>query len=623
MQLTPQLLQKYFGHPTRHKLLKEAEERYRELSVHADGTFPDRLVRERRPNESEHIYEYRRKIYEPKTKQPVGKVITELGKIRRSTDWSVSYDGTKRQPLVADGETLQEYCEENFPQFGSVGNWVFTLLLRKYLVDANAVMVVYPLNCKVKANEYVKPVPHIYHSDRVVEYIEDELLVVKLDPEAVPTPTGEYQAKAYLVANETEVRKYVQNTAGEYELDWQYAHKLGRLPVRKTGGIIRDMEGRYVLHESRISGMLPDLNEFVREYSDLQAEIVQHIFSERWEWASQQCTRCRSEHTGLSTGKVKSSGGKLIDCKECGGTGTTGISPYRKLVLRPANQNMGEQPAPIPPAGYIEKNTEIARLQDERLRKRTFDALAAINMQFLEQVPLSNSGVAKEVDRDALNNFVYSIAEDLVAMMDWLYLTIAQYRYGALVKTAAGIKAMLPKIAVPEKYDLLSATYLVDEIAKSKTSKINGIIVSALELDYVAKKFYNSPDTRDELQCVLRLDPLPQTTDDEKTARLQNGGIALEDYIISSNIQPFVRRALEEKSNFAHWPDGKKLELLREYAQEKLKAIGEGKAKPATDEEPVEEEVKPEVEEKPQEKEDNNPKEEELPALEDEEEKSL
>lgn len=46
------------------------------------------------------------------------------------------------------------------------------------------------------------------------------------------------------------------------------------------------------------------------------------------------------------------------------------------------------------------------------------------------KVPQNESGYAKDVDREELNNFAYACAEDIVWMMDKCYYLFAKYATG-------------------------------------------------------------------------------------------------------------------------------------------------------------------------------------------------
>ena len=220
------------------------------------------------------------------------------------------------------------------------------------------------------------------------------------------------------------------------------------------------------------------------------------------------------------------------------------------MIVRQTNSVEGQNPVPMPPAGFIEKDVEIIKLQKESVDSHIENGLASINFEFIASTPLSQSGTAKEVDKDELNNTVHSIAEDLVRCMDWSCYMIAKYRY-QLIYSEQDIKEMLPHIAVPEKYDILSSTHLEVQLKSLKDSKANPVIVNAVEAEYANKAFNNDPTIREMVELVLSLDPLANISEDDKMVRLSNAGITKLTYVISSNIQEFVERAISDDSDFA------------------------------------------------------------------------
>jgi len=250
------------------------------------------------------------------------------------------------------------------------------------------------------------------------------------------------------------------------------------------------------------------------------------------------------------------------------------------MVVRPSNEARGEQAAPIPPAGYIEKDVEIVKIQDERIDEHIHKALGSLNMQFLNQTPLNISGKGKEVDRDELNNFVHSVAQDLVRIAKRSMIIMAEYRYRISIKDEKVRKAIQPDIRVPQKFDLLSSTYLADEISQLKSSGANPVIIAALEKEYASKKFYNDPDVRDLLTLVLELDPLASISEEDKMIRKANRGITDTDYIISSNIMELVKELAKDEKFIAESRD-KQMEALKALAQAKQKEMNAAKVEQA------------------------------------------
>ncbi|MCW3466504.1 hypothetical protein [Chitinophaga nivalis] len=568
INVTPEVIENYVKRRAKNISYDETVDLYEKLRVHADGDMPKNIIEDRRPSESERIKEYREKIYVPITEPVISKVITSLSKIRRSTDWSISYNNENIPAIVRPEETLQEYCEHNYPFFKSVTNWAFSVLLKALLIDANAIQASWPINMfDVRSTDYKKPFTYIFNSDQVLDYrMDDYAVLLSTDTYAYIDKDGTYNhdGKVVYYVDALFVQKWVQiDRLGGMSMQFVYEHGLGYAPIRRLGGVFFKGMGDNFIYKSRIQSMVPRLDEAVRIYSDLQAEIVQHVHSDKWIFSQTECRHCKGSGN-ITRGLDKCS------CDQCNGVGYIQTSPYSNIVLRPQNNLEGGSPIPTPPAGYIQK-TDVALMVDRigsLVKDQIREALSAINMEFLAETPLGQSGIAKEVDKDELNNFVNSVAEDLVANMDWNYMIINDYRYMDSIPNNFLRKKMLPGIAVPERFDLLSSSFLLAEITQVIKSGINPVILNQMQIDYANKKFYTNTAVKDELLNVFLLDPFPNATEDDKMSRLSNNGITLEDYVISSNIQQFVRRAMHENKSFQSMDIKSKKSIINKYAKE-------------------------------------------------------
>lgn len=549
------------------------------LKVHSEGSIPDALINVRRPSESEEVKKYRNDIYVPKTQNPIQKVFNSLEKIRRSTDWNIQYKNTETPPSVTEKEKLEEYCEKKYPGYESVTNWAFAELLRRYLVDSNSWVAIIPTNiAETTANSavYLKPLAVVFDSSQVLNFSDDYVVLLSSDKSTYTSPQGRVtrtDGNIYYILTDSHCYKFEQSSStGDLTMTMEYRHGFGILPAFKTGGVYKERKNNETIFDSRISSMVPSLDEAAREYSDLQAEIVQHIHSEKYIYTNNECTHCRGVGAIIDVSKDD---GSTIECPTCKGAKViTSVNPYGVHLIQ-----MGttfEQQMPTPPIGYVQKNAEIAKLQDERVKQHLFDALSTLNMEFLAETPMAQSGVAKAYDKDELNNFVNSIAEDIVRIMDRVYYFIARYRY-SVVASEEAIQKMLPQINVPTKYDLLSSDTLLKEIETAKTSKVNPVIIRAMEIDYAKKKFNTEPEVAYELAAVFLLDPLYGLTNEEKSIILANSGITEIDYVLSCNIQAFVQKAIMENEAFIGLDSIKQRDILNKYAEEKFKTITETK----------------------------------------------
>lgn len=543
---------------------------YYKLKMHADGEYPRSLIEERRPSESLSVKDYREKIFAPITEPAFNKIITSLQKIRKSPDYNITYNSKDLPRTIKESESPENYFEKNYPVHKSLTNWTFSVLLKEYLIDSNAVVLVMPNNFGADDSTYLKPVATIFNSDRVIEFVENESAIL-LSTETVTYKSADRSysdGQVIYVVNDMLIQRWIQTgLKKEMSLDYEFVHEIGYMPAFKVKGNYNSVENNSVIYKPKIFSIVHRLNEAVREYSDLQAEVVQHIHSEKWIYATQICGTCNGN------GKVKV-GDKLENCtnSKCS-NGRVTNNPYETLVVTPQNSLEGTSPIPTPPAGYIQKDVQIVTIQDKRVQDHIYYALSAINMEFLAETPLNQSGTAKEVDRDELNVFVNSIGEDIINIMDEIVITSMRYRYGKLVNDESLLMAICPLIQVPERFDLLNTSYLLTEIKSAKDSGLNAFVVNALQIDYANKKFSHDKEIAGKLQSIIELDPLSGFSNDEKLSMLQNDGVTKLDYVISCNIETFIDTAIDENERFLSLPTKQKKIVIEKIGVAKIESM--------------------------------------------------
>ena len=541
--VSPSFLEPYILNKYRHEDYDDAVEMYEQLETHADGEYPARLIDERRPAESDEIKHYRKKIFVPITKPVFTKVYNSLMKIRKSQDWTIDFPA-EVPARIPEGETPKTYLMRNMPRNGSITNWMFSVCFKQYLIDANAVVLTLPTNFEVPANQYFEPYPMIFNSPDVLDYKEGLYYVLK-----------EHDEPVYWVIQPDVIQRF-RVKDHEAREEFNIVNTLGYIPVRHLYGMFIENYKDRALYESRISGIVPKMDEALREYSDLQAEIVQHIHSTMWAMQPQQCGRCKG------VGEIPRENSAPVQCPSCSGKGLMPLNPFEHLLL--AAPRPGDPAIPTPPIGYVQKQTEIARLQEERIRQHIYDSLSAINMEFLADTPIAQSGVAKQVDREELYSFVHSIAEDVVRIMDEVIYDICSWRYSGIVPD---VNVLLPYIPVPERYDILSGKVLVEELAQMTTAKVDPAIINAAQIELAAKKF-NDSMVKDHVVLKLKLDPFAGVSEEAIAMQQTFGAIDRLDLIVHANINKFVSRALDSVPGFGELSYEEQSNILQGYARE-------------------------------------------------------
>lgn len=534
-----------------------------------ENPYFTQLIDSRRPSESEHIKEYRRKIYLPKTKQPCFKIVNSLKKIVKSPDWNINYSKVEKPSKIREGEQLEDYCEKKLPFFGSVENWFYSYALKELLTDPNGLVCVLPIKYELESNtEFRKPYPYFVNSEHVFDYVEDEYAIFRTNKSyEYKSENGKQIFKDFVICivTQTEVWEVKQiNTKGDYELTLVLTLTFGKMPAFRIGGVFKEIIDNSSVFESFVSAILPGLDAAARETSDLDAEVVQHIFTTMWYYSSQGCGTCNG------MGKVMQAGKQTV-CGTCSGTGVMAKSPYKDLIVKPPA--IDEQSLKPPYAGFIEKNTEIVKIQDERIFNHIFEALSAINMEFLAQTPLNQSGKAKEVDKDELNSFVYGVAYHSVGVIVKVYYYINEIRVMDLGYTEEVKSNMVPKIIIPERFEILSENYLQEQVTAAITGKIDPIIVNYLEIEFAGKKFENFEEVKNKIVTTKQLNPFPGMNPDQVDDGVLSGTITKQDAILYKYRDNFIERAFNEHEDFHEKDYKEKVKILKAYSKEKIKEL--------------------------------------------------
>lgn len=577
----------YWNNRKRHKNYLQAVDVAHHIQFHFNGFFQNpwltgqiqskpelinpyfiRLIDMRRPGESDYIKSYRRSAYLPTTKSTCNKVVSSLKKIVKSDDWKIDYSKSKTPPFLPEGMDLYTYCEKNFPRDDSIENYSYKQLIRWMLTDPNALMVVMPLSWEVAENELLRPYPHIIQSKDVLDVCENYAVFLSPYTTTYKDDEGNVRdGKIITVVTKTSFYDCVQTGVDSYRID-EHPHNVNELPAWVLGGESKTPDINQPFYESFINGMLPSLDAVAGDYSDLQAEKVQHLYSTMWYIQSQECKACQG--SGFSS---VLSQGKQVVCQECEGRGGVKFSPYTSFEVNKSNLDPNNN-VPIPPAGFITKPTDMVALMRTEIDLQKNEALAAINMEFLTETPLSESGKAKEIDRDELNNFVYGIAYHLIEeLINPIYWFTNEIRYMNAVTDKKTREAMLPYIDVPESYDFLTKRDAVDNLIKISASQVSDNIKDLAEMKYIHTEYQDIPEIRDKMKLIHLHDPFPSYKASDYQTLISGGIIKKIDAVLSTYLVSFVDELKEVNPKFIELKFAEQKEILMQMAQDKLDEI--------------------------------------------------
>lgn len=537
--------------PYRHRYYLQTVEHAEHLAIHVQGKNPKDLLLERRPNEPEEIQKYRQKIYRPITKSRTKKVLNVLARINNSKNYRIIFPPpSTKVKTESEDNSLEKYIESDYPYWDSYIQWVFDIGLRQMVSDPNACLAFLPKNLiELSEDDAVLPEPFgvVYYSRQVVDYSEYHTTFLK-DEKSLVTKgqTQVLEGDIFCVYTDTQIIEYRQYGKKEdlmFDEIILYTHNLGTPPVIKLGG--EYIENSYpFIYESFISGVLPYWDDAVREYSDKQSVFVQHVYPERVEMAvacdHPLCGADGAEPGFICDGERK---GKFYRCPRCKGEGMiTGRSPYGVTKVKKSELSV-ENPI-FPGVQYIDKPTDIVTLLKEDIEDLINDGYSALNMDFLAEVPLSQSGVAKNYDRAELTSFLLSVStmifDGMISKGIWI---INGMRYNTILSQVE-LEAQYPVIIKPQDFDIQSLNQMVSEFGQSQN--LPRELKDEMTVEIMAKKYAGDKDKQDFYRACIELDPLRGKTSDEKFTAFSNGVVSKVDYSISENISKLISTASED-----------------------------------------------------------------------------
>jgi hypothetical protein len=286
--------------------------------------------------------------------------------------------------------------------------------------------------------------------------------------------------------------------------------------------------------------------------------------------------------------------GKPHDCPNCQGSGYVSGGVYGTLTvdISRAKALMEDGGAPNGfPKEYVQKDIApldfAAKVVDDLL----FKGYQALSMQHIADVPLNESGKAKELDRDELNGYLYGIARRIkqhYLYTAWHFL-LRRYYSAVAVIDLDNAKAQMPAVKVPETFDVVSAANMKEELFVSQTEKLPPSIVKAKAVQYINKEYEGAPRMAQQMVLAQKLNPLAGWSREDVSNAGLDGSISKVDAVTYYYIEQFVERALEDDPEFLDKPRPEQRQAIKALAREKLAEISPAQAPASGTTLPIEE----------------------------------
>lgn len=530
--------------PLRHKFYQETVDHAREMGVHLSGGDPSKLLDIKRPNEDDSARKYRLASYKPKTKSAGSRAVSIMNRIYNPRLYSIEYSNTITIP--DEDNTLNNYLDGGMPYYNSLMNYIKSVFTKSHLEDPGGVVIIQPADFEVEDTQFFEPIPFFYGSEQVLDFDDDHYFVIGFFEDRENYQNSKFLKKVVIYTRD-EMRVFKrENYAKPFEQTFDYVHGFDWVPGFRVGGIVTDSRPP-ILYESFISGVLPHWDDAVCYYSDLAAQIVTHLYPEKWEYSR----NCSAKGCNNGTVKIQESGtGRTLEtsCKNCHGTGREVVrSPYNVIQINRSALNPEEQ-LPIPPAGYVTKDLDPTVLLEKIAEKEIEKGFEAVNLDIKDHINEGQSGVAKMIDRQDQDGFMSTYAQTVFNyILPNTVKGIIFWRYSQYLGSETRVDEFMPMFKEPTSFDIYSISLLTEELATLKQSGVSGAVLIGLQKDIIDKRFTDKKIVK-MLNTIIDVDPLSSLTEEEIMSNSQV--IGRTERYIHTYAKTLVEQAMNQDEDF-------------------------------------------------------------------------
>lgn len=539
-------------------LQKDKEKLHKRLKNHSDGLFDEDFTRNYQPSEPDWAVEYKKDNFRAITKPFFGKIQFVISKIFRSTDLHL-YKGQESSKITED-KGLYQYITSGLEQYESLKNYWLSYYLKRYMNDPNGVLVVIPDEIDDKDfigfEDFPEPELEYISIDRIV-CAEEDFIIYK-----------EEHNQWMLIddVNYYRIKLIEKDNTKNYKFEILYDHNLGYVPYILNSKTIIDSDNGAIL-DSYVSGILPHFDQALLQNMDKLVSIKMHAYPEKAIFVSDDCNDCHGTGTVIMPSISAEGLSRTGSCKTCSGSGMATGSPFGITKVRPNRVNENAMPD-WAPAKYIEKDLSAVEFMSKDIVALITNGLSAVNMDFLAEVPLAESGASKAYDWEQANLFLYTIAEDIFGrMMPKTIKCINDLRYGKfLAINSMELKNQICTYSVPQNYDIITASSIQDNIKSATDAGISPSVRDKMEIAYVNKTFSGNSDTILFETAVIELDPLRGKSTEEKIGLSSIGTVSRLDMIISEYIARLVTIGAIDNKDFYELSYVEKYNIISDLA---------------------------------------------------------
>lgn len=587
------------GNAMLHPLRSDIANQVTEINAVFGDDYPS-FMELNRPQEREAHKKYRKDIFKNTVRPLASRVANQYAQISVVEDYEVEWP-----QVEADAQrNLKLLCESKLFAGDELEDFFWSKWAHNILFDPNAVACIIPIPTQSETQTQQFKAMWI-KSDNVWQHRKNQFAVLKseetnpiMDTYNRVTVPGIilyfFDHESYVIAKQISVNSReltsVWDVSGYQLTETELGivptfspplHLCEGLPIVTAGYLVEKVAegGKYEMLSTILKPALPHLKKALQRDEDGEIIALHHSVPREWEYAPKKCGTCQG--TGKITSYDENEVATEHKCPDCKGVGTrdvrNGLGVYQLTppTVDSYDDQMRTISLPTPPMGRIDGDTAGMEAFQSAFDKQLTLAYRVLGMEHLNQVPVSQSGIAKAYDsREGEMNLVVA-GKHGGEKLEWLFHSIERIVFAA----SGGLRDQLPQIRTPKRFDIEGVETLSKRLTDAIKNGFSPEVVYTLQLKYLEVVAGKDSDEYRMYQLRKRIDPywsldfealnFEQTQAfqfmDKTSEAFQKKNALIE---LSKNFEMLVQDAVETTPNFWQLPTtAKRTKLIELNAQ--------------------------------------------------------
>lgn len=562
-----------------------------QIRTHAQkGVFPELLFAKQAPNQTPKEAEYVRANYKQTTIQVFKDMVDTYGRAYHENNWSIQYLPDADQYVNSD-TTLQQYLDQDFPEYGSLDYFTFTFLPPLKMMDAMGVVAVMPYEIPtvevngemvIDPEQLVSPYTKFYHTNRVVAYDNEFAVILSEECSRIEYNNKEIEeGLVFYIFDDQWIYKAVQvgkKIDNQFEIIEWFNHATGKVPVKRVDGISIQID-ETMMQQSPFLYACDILDEVLLDSALLRGIKPTCTYPYRVMIGDpcQAQIRVDGELLTCDGGYHYHINGSKSICSECNGSGLKDrVSPYGTLLIKPQTSTQsGDNISPDSAIFYAAPSTETPRFLREEVAYNMNQAYDILHLKKTDnKVQGGQSITATEAasDQKALIAGIKQNCMQLFDMYEWCIDMIGMMRYGDNYRK--------PMIKRPVNYDFYLESDYMAQINEAINSKQPPFVIQSIIYKYLQTLFYPDVQGQKIFNLISQTDRLLTMTVDDINMKLAKGLVDKWEVVLHDSAINFVNELSMANPNFYEQDFEIQKQQLIAKAKEVAAAIGLATATP-------------------------------------------